>query len=103
MAVRLDYRRSEPAAASSGAPSASSAKIDCWQGRRRLEFTSAFGVLYATGRQGRGSAEQGPMQSAGRILLVEANDIARATLEAAAATVAEVESHRGFETARARL
>jgi DNA-binding NtrC family response regulator len=43
------------------------------------------------------------MQSVGRILLVETNDVARATLEAAAATVAEVESHRRFETARARL
>jgi DNA-binding NtrC family response regulator len=43
------------------------------------------------------------MPSEGRILLVEANDVARHVLEAAAASLARVESHRRFETARARL
>jgi DNA-binding NtrC family response regulator len=38
-----------------------------------------------------------------RLLLVEANDIARHILEAAAASLAQVESHRRFETARASL
>ena len=44
-----------------------------------------------------------PMQSVGRILLVEGRDDARSRLEAAAAPLALVESHRCFETARARL
>jgi hypothetical protein len=44
-----------------------------------------------------------PMQSVGRILLVEVHDVARSRLEAAAASLAHVESHRCFETARARL
>ena len=38
-----------------------------------------------------------------RILLVEANDVARGILEAAAAPLAQIESHTRFETARARL
>jgi len=38
-----------------------------------------------------------------RILLVEADDVARGILEAAAASLAQVEGHRRFETARARL
>jgi DNA-binding NtrC family response regulator len=42
------------------------------------------------------------MQS-GRVLLVEPNDVARRMLEKAAASVAQVESHGVFETARARL
>jgi hypothetical protein len=43
------------------------------------------------------------MSSIGHILLVETNDIARRRLEAAAASVAQVESHQCFATARARL
>jgi DNA-binding NarL/FixJ family response regulator len=43
------------------------------------------------------------MPSVGRILLVEAHDEVRSRLEAAAAPLAYVESHRCFETARARL
>jgi DNA-binding NarL/FixJ family response regulator len=43
------------------------------------------------------------MSSVGRILLVEAHDAARSRLEAAAASLTHVESHRCFETARARL
>ena len=43
------------------------------------------------------------MPSPGRILLVETDDVARSRLEAAADSLAVVESHRGFETARARL
>jgi hypothetical protein len=43
------------------------------------------------------------MPSVGRILLVEPHDVARSRLEAAAAPLAHVESHRCFETARARL
>ena len=39
----------------------------------------------------------------GRLLLVEPNDVSRQILAAAAASVTEVESHRIFETARARL
>ena len=39
----------------------------------------------------------------GRILVVETDDVARSRLEAAAASLAPVESHRCFETARARL
>ena len=38
-----------------------------------------------------------------RLLLVEPNDVSRQILAAAAASVTEVESHRIFETARARL
>ena len=45
----------------------------------------------------------GPMPSPGRILLVETDDVARSRLEAAAASLAPVESHHCFETARARL
>ena len=43
------------------------------------------------------------MQSSGRILLVEANGAALGRLEEAAAPFAQVESHRSFATARARL
>ena len=43
------------------------------------------------------------MQPAGRVLLVEPDDVARGILEVAASKLAEVESHRIFETARARL
>jgi DNA-binding NarL/FixJ family response regulator len=43
------------------------------------------------------------MQSVGRILLVEGHDVARSRLEAAAGSLALVESHCCFETARARL
>jgi len=43
------------------------------------------------------------MPSPGRILLVETDDVARSRLEAAAASLAPVESHHCFETARARL
>ena len=39
----------------------------------------------------------------GRLLLVEPNDVSRQILAAAAASIVEVESHRKFETARARL
>jgi DNA-binding NtrC family response regulator len=43
------------------------------------------------------------MESLTRILLVEADDATRDIMEAAAAPLAEVESHRSFETARGRL
>ena len=43
------------------------------------------------------------MSSIGHILLVETNDVARRRLEAAAESVAQVESHHCFATARARL
>jgi DNA-binding NtrC family response regulator len=43
------------------------------------------------------------MRSGGRILLVETDDIARSRLEAAAASLGQLESHHRFETARARL
>jgi DNA-binding NtrC family response regulator len=43
------------------------------------------------------------MESVPRILLVEADDVARGILEGAAASLGEVESHRGFESARRRL
>jgi DNA-binding NtrC family response regulator len=43
------------------------------------------------------------MEPLTRILLVEADDAARGILEAAAASLAQVESHCRFETARASL
>jgi DNA-binding NtrC family response regulator len=43
------------------------------------------------------------METVPRILLVEADDVARGILEGAAAPLTEVESHRGFESARGRL
>ena len=43
------------------------------------------------------------MAPVGRILLVETDDVARGRLEAAAGSLAHVESHRRFETARAKL
>jgi DNA-binding NtrC family response regulator len=43
------------------------------------------------------------MQSVGRILLVEVDDVARGLLERTAASLAHVESHSRFEKARARL
>ena len=43
------------------------------------------------------------MRSSARILLVEGNDAARGVLESAAAALGQVESHRGFETARSRI
>jgi DNA-binding NtrC family response regulator len=46
---------------------------------------------------------EGRMEPVRRILLVEANDVARGILEAAAASLAQIESHTRFETARARL
>jgi len=54
-------------------------------------------------RSGTESAIYGPMPSPGRILLVETDDVARSRLEAAATSLGPVESHRCFETARARL
>jgi len=43
------------------------------------------------------------MQPKPRILLVDGDDVTRALVEIAAAPLAHVESHRRFETARARL
>jgi len=43
------------------------------------------------------------MQSLKRILIVEPDDVRRGILEGAAASVAQVESHRRFETARASV
>jgi DNA-binding NtrC family response regulator len=43
------------------------------------------------------------MQSLKRILLVEPDDVIRGILEGAAASLAQVESHRRFETARASV
>jgi len=43
------------------------------------------------------------MQSLKRILLVEPDEVLRGLLEGAAASVAQVESHRRFETARASV
>ena len=49
------------------------------------------------------SARPGRMPSVRRILLVEANNAARRRLAAAGASLASVDSHSSFETARARL